>query len=94
MHRCVIGEQHTRDELVPVVSLFTDKLGKRFFQCSIVSFPLAVSLWVVSRRNAMTCLKLLSQIVDDRVHKLSSLVANQHAHTAKAANNGIQKSCY
>ena len=38
----------------------------------------------------MKCLKMLHQVVDDRVHKLSSLVANQSVHTAKTANNGVQ----
>ena len=85
MHRCVIAKQNTRDELVPVVSLVIDKLAKIFFEGSIVMFPLAIFMFP---------LKVFHQVVDDWVHQLSSLVANQSVNTAKAANNGVQNICH
>ena len=89
MHRCVIAKQTTRDELVPVVSLVTDKLAKIFFERSIVMFPLAIFMFPL-----VICLKVLHQVVDDWVHQLSSLVANQSVNTAKAASNGVQNICH
>ena len=51
-------------------------------------------LWVIGRRNALICLKILLQVVDNRVDKLLSLVANQSVQTAKAARNRVQKICH
>ena len=67
-------------------SLLRDSLSVRLSRSSW-----AICLWVVGILNVVICLKMLHQVVDDRVHKLSSLVTNQSVHTAKAASNRSTK---
>ena len=80
MNAGVTRKWYSWDIHIPIITSFIYQYRKCRFQGTVISFPLSICFRMISRRNSMLSLQNVKKIINNFVHKFSSLITNYYVY--------------